>query len=171
MHDNLANAGFVRLPQLKLFGSAIQYFYQKPGLLTIEELILDWHSSVAKPWCASQIAPQIFRPSRKDQNTRPHISITLLPYRLYSLRFLSDQNEDEPNYTKKTLTLYVSGIFFLRSKADSNRCSSFCRAVPSHSAIRPWGANLVKKHCQQTLFTKIEQSSFQSAANRPYFPS
>ena len=26
----------------------------------------------------------------------------------------------------------------MRSEADSNRCSSFCRAVPSHSAIRPY---------------------------------
>jgi hypothetical protein len=26
----------------------------------------------------------------------------------------------------------------LRSVADSNRCSSFCRAVPSHSANRPY---------------------------------
>lgn len=26
---------------------------------------------------------------------------------------------------------------FVRSEADLNRCSSFCRAVPSHSAIRP----------------------------------
>lgn len=26
----------------------------------------------------------------------------------------------------------------MRSEADSNRCSSFCRAVPSHSAIRPF---------------------------------
>ncbi len=35
-------------------------------------------------------------------------------------------------------------LFGLRSEADSNRCSSFCRAVPSHSAIRPfcWAANL-----------------------------
>ena len=26
----------------------------------------------------------------------------------------------------------------VRSEAESNRCSSFCRAVPSHSAIRPY---------------------------------
>ncbi len=30
-------------------------------------------------------------------------------------------------------------LFGLRSEADSNRCSSFCRAVPSHSATRPFG--------------------------------
>ena len=31
----------------------------------------------------------------------------------------------------------ISNAVFVRSEADSNRCSSFCRAVPSHSAIRP----------------------------------
>ena len=33
----------------------------------------------------------------------------------------------------------------LRSEADSNRCSSFCRAVPSHSAIRPF------RECKYTI--------------------
>jgi hypothetical protein len=36
--------------------------------------------------------------------------------------------------------------FFLRSEAGSNRCRSFCRALPNHSAIRPLfkgGAKLV----------------------------
>jgi uridine phosphorylase len=36
------------------------------------------------------------------------------------------------------------GNFLWRSKADSNRCSSFCRAEPSHSAIRPRAANVAK---------------------------
>ncbi len=36
-------------------------------------------------------------------------------------------------------------LFYLRSKADSNRCSSFCRAEPSHSAIRPDGCKCSKK--------------------------
>ena len=29
-------------------------------------------------------------------------------------------------------------ILTMRSEADSNRCSSFCRAEPSHSAIGPF---------------------------------
>src|SRR5690606_27762572 len=33
----------------------------------------------------------------------------------------------------------VSGS--LRSRADSNRCTSFCRALPSHSATRPVDAS------------------------------
>ena len=32
---------------------------------------------------------------------------------------------------------HILGIFFGRSRADSNRCSSFCRAEPSHSATGP----------------------------------
>ncbi len=36
----------------------------------------------------------------------------------------------------KTKKRHPSGSAW-RSEADSNRCSSFCRAVPSHSAIRP----------------------------------
>ena len=41
-----------------------------------------------------------------------------------------------PQKKQKTTDKTVSR--FLRSEADSNRCSSFCRAVPSHSAIRPY---------------------------------
>ena len=29
-------------------------------------------------------------------------------------------------------------FFIRRSRADSNRCRSFCRALPSHSATGPW---------------------------------
>ncbi len=29
---------------------------------------------------------------------------------------------------------------YLRSRADSNRCRSFCRALPSRSATRPFGS-------------------------------
>ena len=43
---------------------------------------------------------------------------------------------------KKTPVRMHRGVF-LRSRADSNRCTSFCRALPSHSATRPdWGAKL-----------------------------
>ncbi len=34
----------------------------------------------------------------------------------------------------------AGAFFFRRSRADSNRSSSFCRAVPSHSATRPFMA-------------------------------
>ncbi len=35
----------------------------------------------------------------------------------------------------------------VRSEADSNRCSSFCRAVPNRSAIRPY-----RTDCKYTPF-------------------
>ena len=41
-----------------------------------------------------------------------------------------------PQKKQKTTDKTVSRSW--RSEADSNRCSSFCRAVPSHSAIRPY---------------------------------
>ena len=37
---------------------------------------------------------------------------------------------------KKSLTVFT--IRLLRSRADSNRCSWFCRPKPSHSATRPF---------------------------------
>ncbi len=41
----------------------------------------------------------------------------------------------------------------LRSRADSNRCTSFCRALPSHSATRPdWGAKLQRFPRIQGIF-------------------
>ena len=38
----------------------------------------------------------------------------------------------------------IYNAVFVRSEADSNRCSSFCRAVPSHSAIRPFHSSAAK---------------------------
>ena len=38
---------------------------------------------------------------------------------------------------KKTPSLCLGLLLGWRSEADSNRCSSFCRAEPSHSAIGP----------------------------------
>ena len=36
-------------------------------------------------------------------------------------------------------------VFFMRRQADSNCCTSFCRALPSHSAMTPkTDANLEK---------------------------
>ena len=44
-----------------------------------------------------------------------------------------------PAYHKKNKKRPTKNVSrFQRSEADSNRCSSFCRAVPSHSAIRPY---------------------------------
>ena len=47
--------------------------------------------------------------------------------------------EDEPlkdYYKIKKLQLKTEA--FLRRRADSNRCKSFCRARPSHSATTPY---------------------------------
>lgn len=39
---------------------------------------------------------------------------------------------------KENRVVCIYNAVFVRSEADLNRCSSFCRAVPSHSAIRPF---------------------------------
>jgi hypothetical protein len=47
----------------------------------------------------------------------------------------------------------ASFMKMLRSRADSNRCTSFCRALPSHSATRPdWGAKLQRFPGKQGIF-------------------
>ena len=38
---------------------------------------------------------------------------------------------------ENTAVVIHSGVF-VRSEADSNRCTRFCRPLPSHSAIRPF---------------------------------
>lgn len=38
----------------------------------------------------------------------------------------------------KKIPLIAQRYFRKRSRADSNRCRSFCRALPSHSATRPF---------------------------------
>ena len=40
--------------------------------------------------------------------------------------------------TQKKSPIFIGDFdFLLRSRADSNRCRSFCRAQPSHSATGP----------------------------------
>ena len=39
---------------------------------------------------------------------------------------------------EKSLLRFIGGGFVSRSRADSNRCGSFCRALPSHSATGPF---------------------------------
>ena len=53
----------------------------------------------------------------------------------------------------------ITGLPFqsLRSEADSNRCSSFCRAEPSHSAIGPSNPIFVK---QDSKYTKSTQGGY-----------
>ena len=38
---------------------------------------------------------------------------------------------------KKNSVRNISNAVLVRSEADSNRCTRFCRPLPSHSAIRP----------------------------------
>ncbi len=47
------------------------------------------------------------------------------------------------NETKKA-PFQVLFFEFPRSRADSNRCGSFCRALPSHSATGPFGSAKVQ---------------------------
>ena len=45
-----------------------------------------------------------------------------------------------------------------RSEADSNRCTRFCRPLPSHSAIRPYRRVVAQSRCKYSdyfLFSKI----------------
>ena len=48
-------------------------------------------------------------------------------------------------------------ILTMRSEADSNRCSSFCRAEPSHSAIGPFPKwrTTVGLRIYESGFTKV----------------
>ena len=43
---------------------------------------------------------------------------------------------------RKRKKLTQESALFSRSRADSNRCRSFCRAQPSHSATRPINSKL-----------------------------
>ena len=45
---------------------------------------------------------------------------------------------DSNLHKTKTDDLKSSALQNLRSEADSNRCTRFCRPLPSHSAIRPF---------------------------------
>lgn len=51
-----------------------------------------------------------------------------MPARLIRFDFRQAVNKNSVVYTTR---------FSLRSEADSNRCTRFCRPLPSHSAIRP----------------------------------
>lgn len=42
------------------------------------------------------------------------------------------------NKTKNLISTYSENEVFKRRQADSNRCTSFCRALPSHSATTPF---------------------------------
>ena len=62
--------------------------------------------------------------------------IGLEPTRLSTLAPETSASTISPSGLVKTpLQGLVEG--FLRSEADSNRCTRFCRPLPSHSAIRP----------------------------------
>ena len=53
-------------------------------------------------------------------------------------------NSEDNSWTNQSLENIKSADFtgtfanFKRSRADSNRCGSFCRALPSHSATGPF---------------------------------
>ena len=85
-----------------------------------------------------------------------HLKLHFFAYRLATYA---------PQKTKKSTTHQV---VLLRSEADSNRCSSFCRAVPSHSAIRPAfrSANI------QTFFFSAKFTPFfhQKVIFHPFIP-
>ena len=52
------------------------------------------------------------------------------------------------NRKKKTLELFLIIQGFKRFRADSNRCRSFCRAQPSHSATEPYSINTSISSCR-----------------------
>ena len=51
---------------------------------------------------------------------------------------------------RKSPTGYPEGDERLRSRADSNCCTRFCRPLPSHSATRPIGAKVVNFQSSHT---------------------
>ena len=42
----------------------------------------------------------------------------------------------------------ISNAVLVRSEADSNRCTRFCRPLPSHSAIRPFLRSVSQPECK-----------------------
>ena len=56
-------------------------------------------------------------------------------------RFITPQNAaagQRRNRTKENRVADIYNAVSMRSEADSNRCTRFCRPLPSHSAIRPF---------------------------------
>ena len=56
-------------------------------------------------------------------------------------RFITPQNAvagQRRNRTKENRVADTYNAVSMRSEADSNRCTRFCRPLPSHSAIRPF---------------------------------
>lgn len=56
-------------------------------------------------------------------------------------RFITPQNAaagQRRNRTKENRVADIYNAVSVRSEADSNRCTRFCRPLPSHSAIRPF---------------------------------
>lgn len=56
-------------------------------------------------------------------------------------RFITPQNAaagQRRNRTKENRVADICNAVSVRSEADSNRCTRFCRPLPSHSAIRPF---------------------------------
>ena len=63
---------------------------------------------------------------------------SLFPFFVLSILLTNRVLNSHRQTKEKTALERNSNAVFVRSEADSNRCSSFCRAVPSHSAIRPY---------------------------------
>ena len=75
------------------------------------------------------------------------MAIVTYPQHVYTLVYTRNQ--------KSPAIAMITGLSFcsLRSEADSNRCSSFCRAEPSHSAIGPSNPIYVKQDSKYTKTT------------------
>ena len=52
---------------------------------------------------------------------------------------------------KENRVVVIYNAVFVRSEADSNRCTRFCRPLPSHSAIRPFSQYTFSLNHPKTL--------------------
>ena len=82
----------------------------------------------------------------RDPGFWAHINQKPLPFsesQLYFLIFPAIQALLDGCKIKKPSALHRA--FWLRSRADSNRCTRFCRPLPSRSATKPLGVQIYQK--------------------------
>ena len=94
-------------------------------------------------------------------------------------RFITPQNAaagQRRNRTKENRVADIYNAASVRSEADSNRCTRFCRPLPSHSAIRPFLSrnapfSFSLQHLQDPLKPPGTFSSTSGTFSAPLAPS
>ena len=101
--------------------------------------------SVHSKYLCNKMCSSLSYPQRKTQA----IMGSRVNCKIISSDFSMGVNIKKQKKIKKPL--FLKGV--LRHRADSNRCTSFCRALPSHSATVPEGQ-------QNYIFLKLSASFF-----------